>query len=139
MVSNQPVVATIDASSESFQLYSGQGPFTGACSQDPQDATHSVLVVGYYTAPAGSSASSYWILKNSWGPNWGDKGYFYLAMGTLQEPLNSCGILNFLSYPVLDSGEWIVLGTMLAPSELQLYSCMFGHDACQASFLQFFK
>ncbi|MEW5320317.1 MAG: hypothetical protein WDW38_011398 [Sanguina aurantia] len=103
VVSNQPVVATIDASSASFQLYSGAKPFNGSCSQDPQDATHSVLVVGYWTAPAGSSAASYWILKNSWGTAWGDGGYFYLAMGSLQEPLNSCGILNYLSYPVLDN------------------------------------
>ncbi|MEW5307638.1 MAG: hypothetical protein WDW36_010017 [Sanguina aurantia] len=103
VVSNQPVVATIDASSASFQLYRGAKPFSGSCSQDPQDATHSVLVVGYWTAPAGSSAASYWILKNSWGTAWGDAGYFYLAMGSLQEPLNSCGILNFLSYPVLDN------------------------------------
>ncbi|MEW5301123.1 MAG: hypothetical protein WDW36_004002 [Sanguina aurantia] len=101
-VSNQPVVATIDASSAAFQKYTGQVPFTGACSTSPARATHSVLVVGYYTAPAGSGGLSYWILKNSWGADWGDNGYFYLAMGSLENPLNSCGILNYLSYPVLD-------------------------------------
>ena len=33
---------------------------------------HAVTCVGY------DDAKSVWIMKNSWGSNWGDKGYFYL-------------------------------------------------------------
>lgn len=41
---------------------------------------HAVLVVGYVdTTPTKTNPSSgYLIVRNSWGPNWGDKGYFYM-------------------------------------------------------------
>jgi C1A family cysteine protease len=36
---------------------------------------HCVSLVGY------SDAGGYWIAKNSWGPGWGDGGYFKIAYG----------------------------------------------------------
>jgi len=39
---------------------------------------HSVIVTGWGTSEHGIA---YWILKNSWGPAWGDSGYFYLGRG----------------------------------------------------------
>ncbi|MEW5320160.1 MAG: hypothetical protein WDW38_011255 [Sanguina aurantia] len=97
-VSNQPVVAAIDASTSDFMAYKGAKPFAGRCSSDPQAATHAVLVVGYNTTDPNNN---YWILKNTWGAAWGDSGYFYLPMGN-PALLNKCGMLNYLSYPVLD-------------------------------------
>lgn len=99
-VSNQPIVAAIDAEHADFIAYRGQGPYMGSCSSDPQRATHSVLVVGYENR---DPANSFWILKNTWGLQWGDKGYFYLPMANPNH-VNPCGVLNYLSYPVMDGG-----------------------------------
>ena len=33
---------------------------------------HAICICGYN--------ETHWIAKNSWGPNWGDKGYFYLPL-----------------------------------------------------------
>ncbi|XP_038620941.1 cathepsin W-like [Tachyglossus aculeatus] len=49
-------------------------------------ALHSVLAVGF----GFNNGSSHWILKNSWGPKWGEEGYFRLHLGS-----NACGIADY--------------------------------------------
>jgi C1A family cysteine protease len=46
-----------------------------------------VLVVGF--AVAYEINKTYFIIQNSWGPHWGDKGYGYIAADD-----NECGIFN---------------------------------------------
>jgi cathepsin L len=41
---------------------------------------HAVLLVGY--------TSEYWIIKNSWGTDWGQGGFIYIS----RNPLYNCGI-----------------------------------------------
>lgn len=40
---------------------------------------HAVLLVGY------DKAKQVYIVKNSWGTNWGDKGYFYMPFSVIQD------------------------------------------------------
>lgn len=41
---------------------------------------HAVLLVGY------DKNKKVYIVRNSWGPNWGDKGYFYMPFEVIQNP-----------------------------------------------------
>ena len=47
---------------------------------------HAVLVIGYGT----EGGVDYWLVKNSWGPDWGDNGKIKIKRGT-----NECGIGNY--------------------------------------------
>ncbi|XP_054829000.1 cathepsin W-like [Eublepharis macularius] len=60
------------------------------CPKDYLD--HVALIVGYGQVPKqrGSPAKQYWIIKNSWGKTWGEKGYFRLHRGD-----NTCGIAMY--------------------------------------------
>lgn len=73
-VANQPVAVAIDAGGKDFQFYS-EGVFTGDCGTE---LNHGVAVVGYGATQDGTK---YWIMKNSWGTDWGEKGYIRMLRG----------------------------------------------------------
>lgn len=50
----------------------------------PANINHAIMIVGYGT----ENGVKYWIIRNSWGTQWGEKGYFKLNADTL----NNCGI-----------------------------------------------
>ncbi|KAJ4960953.1 hypothetical protein NE237_020863 [Protea cynaroides] len=97
---NQPVSVAIDASGQAFQFYS-EGVFTGPCGVQ---LDHGVAVVGYGTTLDGSK---YWIVKNSWGPEWGEQGYIRMHRGTFDIG-GLCGIALQASYPIKNSPNKLV-------------------------------
>ncbi|BAT96158.1 low-temperature-induced cysteine proteinase-like [Vigna umbellata] len=90
-VANQPVSVAIEAGGREFQLYES-GVFTGRCGTE---LDHGVAVVGYGT----ENGTDYWIVRNSWGPGWGENGYIKLERNLLNSENGKCGIAMEASYP----------------------------------------
>ncbi|KAI4317054.1 hypothetical protein L6164_024965 [Bauhinia variegata] len=90
-LANQPLSVAIEASGRDFQFYSG-GVFDGHCGSE---LDHGVAAVGYGT----SKGLDYIIVKNSWGPKWGEKGYIRMRRNIKGKPEGLCGIYKMASYP----------------------------------------
>ncbi|WCJ32694.1 Cysteine proteinases superfamily protein [Euphorbia peplus] len=89
-VANQPISVAIDASGSEFQFYSS-GVFTGSCGTE---LDHGVTAVGY----GSSNGMNYWLVKNSWGSQWGEEGYIRMQKDIDAEE-GLCGIAMQASYP----------------------------------------
>ncbi|XP_050186406.1 cathepsin K isoform X1 [Myiozetetes cayanensis] len=84
-----PISVGIDASLPSFQFYSRGVYYDENC--NAENINHAVLAVGYGT----QKGTKHWIIKNSWGEEWGNKGYVLLA----RNMNNACGVANLASFP----------------------------------------
>ncbi|KAJ1273409.1 hypothetical protein BS78_06G278000 [Paspalum vaginatum] len=91
-VAHQPVTVAIEASRLEFQLYES-GVFTGRCGTS---LDHGVVAVGYGTTADGED---YWLVRNSWGAEWGEAGYIRTARN-VSARAGKCGIAMEASYPV---------------------------------------
>jgi len=86
LVSYGPLSVCVDASSWSF--YSGGIYPASSCSTS---IDHCVDAVGYNL-----SGSPYWIIRNSWGTDWGQAGYMFLQYGA-----NACAVAQVVTSVVI--------------------------------------
>jgi len=94
----QPVSVAIDASRIVFQFYSS-GVYERYCGTS---LDHGVLAVGYGT----DDGKDYWLVKNSWGPTWGEDGYIRIKRtegDRIESRGGECGILLMSSFPTLQA------------------------------------
>ncbi|PKO06194.1 MAG: hypothetical protein CVU41_08800 [Chloroflexi bacterium HGW-Chloroflexi-3] len=72
-----PLYTQMDPKISGFEGYTG-GYVLNGTSTDPNNWTHGVLIVGWDDELGSAGA---WIVKNSYGTEWGDGGYFAIAYG----------------------------------------------------------
>ena len=90
-VSNYGVCSiAIDASHFSFQLYSSGIYNEKSCSST--DLDHGVGCVGY----GSQDGKNFWIVRNSWGTGWGEKGYIRM----IKDKNNQCGEASMACVPI---------------------------------------
>lgn len=91
-VSQQPVAIAIEADTRYFQSYSSGVLTSSSCGTN---LDHGVLIVGY----GAENGQDYWLVKNSWGTTWGDKGYVKIARSSSTNDAGICGIAMDPSFP----------------------------------------
>ncbi|CAH9061165.1 unnamed protein product [Cuscuta epithymum] len=94
-VANQPVSVSIDVGqpASAFQFYRS-GVFSGSCGTQ---LNHDVAIVGYGKTINGTD---YWVVKNSWGLEWGEMGYIRMERG-ISDTKGLCGLAMSASYPTV--------------------------------------
>jgi hypothetical protein len=91
LLSKGPLNVGIDGMTFAFRHYKS-GIFTGSCYKH----NHIVVNVGYGVSDAGTQ---YFIIRNSWGPTWGEKGHIKVKINVNNK--NSCFIGNDAYLPTV--------------------------------------
>jgi C1A family cysteine protease len=94
LVTYGPLSACLDATP--MQSYTGGIDNPSDC--DPTYIDHCITIVGY---GADSSGTPFWRIKNSWGTDWGESGFYRLYRDDSNSGQGVCGINMMASYPTL--------------------------------------
>jgi len=88
-----PITVAMNAACRAVMFYKS-GVFSDpSCKSANEELDHAVLCVGY----GHQDGRDFWLIKNSWGPTWGEKGYIKIE----RNANNMCGIATDSAYPVL--------------------------------------
>ncbi len=78
------------------------------CSSASGEVNHGITLVGYGKVQRGERVRGhcreYWIIRNSWGADWGESGTFRLCMdgvGTNKTPFGTCLVNKYAVWPNL--------------------------------------
>ena len=92
LVSHGPLAIALNATP--LQSYKSGILDKNASQCNPKSLNHGVVLVGYgYDT---TTKKEYWIVRNSWGASWGEKGYFRMLRGK-----GTCGINTYVTSAVL--------------------------------------
>ncbi|OQR89640.1 cysteine protease family C01A [Achlya hypogyna] len=103
----QPISVTVEAGNSVWQYYKG-----GVVAQCPgAQSDHAVIAVGYGT----KDGQQHFKIRNSWGANWGEKGYMYLKRGVGGKGM--CNVADNASYPTMTGKPQPTNGPTSAPTD----------------------
>ena len=99
-----------------------------------EEPDHSFTIVGYkdYKNKITNQIETFWIIRNSWGPNWGHDGYGKIKAGD-----NICGIEWFNEYLEINWDSWCGEGCYdCSYSQKNFYcaSCLEGYELVNKQF-----
>ena len=92
-VYRSPVAVSIEADTKTFQFYKGGILDSSNCGTT---LDHGVLAVGY----GEEDGKKYWIVKNSWGADWGENGYVRIGRSDNEDSEGVCGIAKDASFVI---------------------------------------
>jgi cathepsin L len=95
LISKGPLMISLDFNHESFMRYS-RGIFYDDDCVD-RDLRHAALLVGYGV----EKGEEFWIVKNSFGESWGEKGFIRMSM----HGGSNCGVSSYPIFPILKKSE----------------------------------
>jgi cathepsin L len=89
-ISNDGPVTAVIYVLDSFMSYEAGVYSNSSCEADNMSPSHVVQLIGY--GHDSDLGVDYWLLRNSWSPYWGDRGYFRL----LKTAVPQCGQMGWI-------------------------------------------
>lgn len=96
LVRNGPLIVAFEVYDDFFSYkggiyhHTGERDYANFKFNPFEETNHAVLLVGYGTDK--NSGENFWIVKNSWGTGWGERGFFRIRRGTDECAIESIAV-----------------------------------------------
>lgn len=88
LVNNGPLVVSFEPKNDLMYYNGGIYKSVPDAHSEWERVDHAVLLVGY----GEEKGQKYWTLQNSWGPDWGEQGFFRMARGINDSGIESIAV-----------------------------------------------
>ena len=104
LIDHGPIISVISLQCIELAYYEGGIFSCPACEGAVFQPSHVINIVGFGEDRA--TGQSYWVVRNSWGGDWGENGYIRLARNTNKKGGEDCGTMVLPNDLNDVNGEW---------------------------------